>query len=266
MKVAFDEKFLMKLTTFILILMNPYLTGKLPGGIPSMRPHHKDGHNTDRTGKPVIISESSIYSWHESHKEFGAQFTVILSVTVMGWSPPSWFAVWNGARPDTHQPEEFEPAKAVGNTRRHHAWTNDSETTCLSGCRILLKRLSGLREALELVSPWPLVQLVASPGLNRSSSAFVLRRLILPLPLSAHFCRCGLPLDLRGHHRARAGTRWRRVLGQKKRHGTKKTETGQNKQPVVGTKNCIRDKKNTNGTKKNDIWDKIKIGKRDKKT
>ena len=27
--------------------------GKLPGGIPIMRPHHKDGLNTDRTGKPV---------------------------------------------------------------------------------------------------------------------------------------------------------------------------------------------------------------------
>ena len=27
MKVVFDENFLMKLTTFILILMNPYLTG-----------------------------------------------------------------------------------------------------------------------------------------------------------------------------------------------------------------------------------------------
>ena len=56
--------------------------GKLPGGIPIMRPHHKDGLNSDRTGKPVIISESSIYLWHESHKEFGAQFTVIISVTV----------------------------------------------------------------------------------------------------------------------------------------------------------------------------------------
>ena len=56
--------------------------GKLPGGIPLMRPHHKDGLNTDRTGKPVTISESSIYLWHESHNEFGAKFTVIISVTV----------------------------------------------------------------------------------------------------------------------------------------------------------------------------------------
>ena len=56
--------------------------GKLPGGIPHLRHHRDDGLNTDRTGKPVVISESSIYLWHESHKEFGAQFTVIISVTV----------------------------------------------------------------------------------------------------------------------------------------------------------------------------------------
>ena len=55
---------------------------KQPGGIPLMRPHHKDGLNTDRTGKLVVISESSICLWHESRKEFGAQFTVIISVTV----------------------------------------------------------------------------------------------------------------------------------------------------------------------------------------
>ena len=56
--------------------------GTLPGGIPIMRLHHKDGLNTDRTGKPVVISEPTILLWHESHKEFGAQVTVIISVTV----------------------------------------------------------------------------------------------------------------------------------------------------------------------------------------
>ena len=40
----------------------------------------------------------------------------------------------------------------------------------------------------------------------------------------------------------------------KKKPRDKKMETGQNKQLVVGTKS------------KNDIWDKIKNGKRDKKT
>ena len=56
--------------------------GKLPGGIPPLTHHHDDGLDPDRTGKPAKISESSIYLWHESHKEFGAKFTVIISVTV----------------------------------------------------------------------------------------------------------------------------------------------------------------------------------------
>ena len=33
-----------------------------------------------------------------------------------------------------------------------------------------------------------------------------LRRLRLPLPLSARSCRCGRPLDVLGHHRAARGT------------------------------------------------------------
>ena len=56
--------------------------GKHPGGIPIMRPHHKDGLNTDRRGKPEKISESSIYLWHESQQELDAKFIVIISVTV----------------------------------------------------------------------------------------------------------------------------------------------------------------------------------------
>ena len=48
-------------------------SGKLPDSIPPLRHHHDDGLDTDRTGKPVVISESSIYLWHESHKEFGAK-------------------------------------------------------------------------------------------------------------------------------------------------------------------------------------------------
>ena len=33
---------------------------------------------------------------------------------VLGWSLPSWFAVLNGAGPDTHQTEEFEPGGKRG--------------------------------------------------------------------------------------------------------------------------------------------------------
>ena len=38
-----------------------------------MRHHRDDGLDTDRSGKPVKISESSIYLWNESHNEFGAK-------------------------------------------------------------------------------------------------------------------------------------------------------------------------------------------------
>ena len=47
--------------------------GKIPGGIPHLRHHHDDGLDTDRTGKPAKISESSIYLSNESHNEFGVQ-------------------------------------------------------------------------------------------------------------------------------------------------------------------------------------------------
>ena len=33
--------------------------GKLPGGIPFMRPHHKDGLNTDRTGTISDVTTTS---------------------------------------------------------------------------------------------------------------------------------------------------------------------------------------------------------------
>ena len=47
--------------------------GKILGGILHLRHHHDDGFDTDRTGKPAKISESSIYLWNESHNEFGAE-------------------------------------------------------------------------------------------------------------------------------------------------------------------------------------------------
>ena len=47
--------------------------GKILGGIPHLRHHHDDGPDTDQPGKPLKISEWSIYLWHESHKEFGAK-------------------------------------------------------------------------------------------------------------------------------------------------------------------------------------------------
>ena len=56
--------------------------GKLPGGIPIMRLHHKDGVNTDRTGKLVQSVNQLFFCGMDLKKEFGAQFIVIISVTV----------------------------------------------------------------------------------------------------------------------------------------------------------------------------------------
>ena len=56
--------------------------GKLPGGIPIMRLHHKDGLNTDRTGKPVYSVNQLFICGMNLSKNFGAQFIVIISVTV----------------------------------------------------------------------------------------------------------------------------------------------------------------------------------------
>ena len=55
--------------------------GKLPGGIPIMRLHHKDGLNTDRTEKPVYSVNHLFICGMNLTKEFDAQFTVIISVT-----------------------------------------------------------------------------------------------------------------------------------------------------------------------------------------
>ena len=53
----------------------------------------------------------------------------------------------------------------------------------------------------------------------------------------------------------------------KKHHGRKKRERDKRSELLLGQifKKCIGDKKNTNGTKKKDMRDKMKIDKRDKK-
>ena len=47
--------------------------GKILGGIPYLRHHRDDGLDTDGAEEPAKIREWSVYSWHESHKEFGAK-------------------------------------------------------------------------------------------------------------------------------------------------------------------------------------------------
>ena len=129
----------------------------------------------------------------------------------MGWSPPSWFAVWNGARPDTHQPEEFEPGGKRG-------WQHQAASRVDPRFRDdLFLRMSNSSQALVRSQgrPGAGLALATCPTcrITRIEPQLFSHCLNLPLPLSARFCRCGLPLDLRGHHRAacaRAGILGRR--------------------------------------------------------
>ena len=138
---------------------------------------------------------------------------------VLGWSPPSWFAVRNGARPDTHQPEEFEPGGKRGwqheaASRVDQRFRDEDLFVRLTNSGQALVRSQGGRGAGLALATCPTCRIRRiEPQLFR---IVLLRRLNLPLPLSARFCRCGLPLDLRGHHRAacsRAGILGRRAGG-----------------------------------------------------
>ena len=134
----------------------------------------------------------------------------------MGFEPPSWTDLARGARPAQYQPEDFEPGASRG------GWQHEA------ACRIEQRA----RDNLLLRLPESGKALLRSQGGPGAGLAFTtcptcritkmephvfrvlfLRRLHLPLPWTLHSCRCGLPLDSRGHHRAacaRAGVLGRR--------------------------------------------------------
>ena len=111
-----------------------------------------------------------------------------------------------GARPEPREPEEFEP----GTTR--DGWQHEAASHVEESFRAesLFPRMCDSRNALlrSQGGPGAGLELSTCP-VNRlttfTSQLFwvvLLRRLHLPLPLTVRNCRCGLPLDSRGHHRA----------------------------------------------------------------
>ena len=124
---------------------------------------------------------------------------------VLGWSPPSWTALANGERPESHPPEEFEPG-----TRRG-GWQHEAASRTVQRFRDveLFARLDDTGQALlrSQGGPGAGLALTACPlcrvtSIEPQLFRVLLRRLHLPLPSTARHCRCGLPLDSRGHHRA----------------------------------------------------------------
>ena len=143
----------------------------------------------------------------------GVAASAMWSLTgTMGFGPPSWRALAEGARPENVEPEDLEP----GSVRRgwQLVWT---------GTSVLFDRLPP-RDRAQVRSQ-------AGPGASLALTALptschtkipahlfrvtLLRRLRLPLPLTLHMCRCGRPIHSFGHHRAscaRSGVLGRRVL------------------------------------------------------
>ena len=122
-----------------------------------------------------------------------------------GFELPSWDALLHGARPSPRDPDEFEPSsqrfgwqhEAASRVEHHHR------------DRVLFPLLSDHEKALVRAqgsgSGGAFFAVPSSYATRFEPQLFrvlLLRRLHLPLPLSVRNCRCGRPLDSRGHHRA----------------------------------------------------------------
>ena len=118
----------------------------------------------------------------------------------------SWTALANGERPEPRPPEEFEPGARRGGwqheaaSRTEQRFRDEDLFPRLDGTGQALLRSQGGPGAVLALTTCPLCRVTSmEPQLFR---VLLLRRLHLPLSLTAHHCRCGLPLDSRGHHRA----------------------------------------------------------------
>ena len=130
-----------------------------------------------------------------------------------GFVLPSWEALANGARPPVREPDQHEPGcqragwQHEGSARLEEAFRESLFVTMTDSERALVRSQGG-PGAGAAYSACPITRI--DPHLFRTLH---LRRLRLPLLLSKRTCRCGRPLDSRGHHRAacaRAGVLGRR--------------------------------------------------------
>ena len=109
--------------------------------------------------------------------------------------PPSWEALADGQRPPLREPGDFR-----------HGWQHEASSRVRQHREILLPQLTDSERAMLRSQSGPLagVPFSTTPSnfLSRIDSHFfrvlLLRRLRLPLPLSARQCRCGRPLDAFG--------------------------------------------------------------------
>ena len=125
---------------------------------------------------------------------------------VCDFDPPTWHALAQGVRPASRKPEDFEPGccrdgwqhEAASRVESHF---RDSDVfTRVDAARMAMVRSQGGPGAGLALSTCPTSRLTKIPP--QLFRVVLLRRLGLPLPLTARSCRCGRPLDSCGHHRA----------------------------------------------------------------
>ena len=148
------------------------------------------------------------------HPDVAAQVIAQLEahpVGVRGFEVPSWRALAGLRLP--RDPAEFQAGwqhEASSRIEQEHRETLFRVMAEPERALLRSQGGSGVGAALQTCPTCPLTRI--DLALFR---VLLLRRLRLLLPLSARFCRCGRPLDFRGHHRAvcaRAGVLGRREV------------------------------------------------------
>ena len=117
----------------------------------------------------------------------------------MGFDPPTWQSLCEGARPELLEPDDFEPGMERGGWQHEAASRVERQfreevlfEQMTPQARALVRSQSGPGGNMALTTAPTSVLTKIPPHLFR---VVLLRRLRLPLPLSQHPCRCGRPID-----------------------------------------------------------------------
>ena len=107
-------------------------------------------------------------------------------------------------RPEPLQPDEFEPGCQIRRVAARGCFQGGGSVQGREPLQPVGQRVEGIGSFPGRCRRWIgilLARCAASPASALIPSP-LLRRLRLPLPLSGRSCRCGVPLDSSGHHRA----------------------------------------------------------------
>ena len=124
-----------------------------------------------------------------------------------GFDAPEWGDLSRGLRPGQ---QGLDDAPEPGTPRHRWQWVAAQEADASFFRGVVWPRLTLSEQALSRSQGGPMAGLpftccLVSPQSRFDAQVFrvlLLRRLWCPLPLSGASCRCGRPLDSRGHHRA----------------------------------------------------------------